>query len=82
MHRGLPLLVGLESGMLVLSGDEEACRGKSCSGWRMAGGVIPAVIRGDGGWLCHDDDVSAYRDRRGSMGVQEFLRVVVVLLGR
>jgi hypothetical protein len=41
------------------SGDEEACRGKSCSGRRMVGGVVPAVIRGDGGWLCHSGDVSA-----------------------
>jgi hypothetical protein len=39
------------------------------------------VIRGDGSQLCHGNDVSAYRDRRGSMGVQEFLRGVVVLLG-
>jgi hypothetical protein len=39
-----------------------------CSGLRMAGGVVPTVIRGDGSRLCHGDDVSAYRDRRGSMG--------------
>jgi hypothetical protein len=34
----------------------------------MTGGVVPAVIRGDGSWLCHGGDVSAYRDQRGSMG--------------
>jgi hypothetical protein len=39
-----------------------------CSGWRMAGGIFPTVIRGDGCQLCHGDDVPVYRDRRGSMG--------------
>jgi hypothetical protein len=40
------------------------------------------VTHGDGSRLCHGNDVPAYRDRRGSMGVQEFLRGVVVLLER
>jgi hypothetical protein len=39
------------------------------------------VICGDDSRLCQGDDVLAYRDRRGSMGVQEFLRGVVVLFG-
>jgi hypothetical protein len=52
-----------------------------CSGWKMAGGIFLTLTCGDGGWLCHGDDVPAYRDRRGLMGVQEFLRGVVVLLG-
>jgi hypothetical protein len=56
--------------------------GKGCSGWKMVGEVFLTVTRGDGSWLCHGDDVPAYRDRRGSMGVQELLRGVVVLLGR
>jgi hypothetical protein len=30
-----------------------------CSGWRMAGEILPAVTRGDSGWLCRDDDISA-----------------------
>jgi hypothetical protein len=40
------------------------------------------VACGGGSRLCYGDDVPAYRDRRGSMGVQEFLRGIVVLLGR
>jgi hypothetical protein len=41
----------------------------------MAGGVFLTVTRGDSGWLCHDDDVLAYRDRRGSIrGTRAFLR--------
>jgi hypothetical protein len=40
------------------------------------------VTCGDSGWLCHGDDVSAYRDQRGSMGVQELSGCVVVLLER
>jgi hypothetical protein len=43
----------------------------------MAGGIFLTVIRGDGSRLCHGDDVSAYRDRRGSMGVQELPRGVL-----
>jgi hypothetical protein len=43
----------------------------------MAGGVFLTVTRGDGGWLCHGDDVLAYRDRRGSMrGSKSFLEVL------
>jgi hypothetical protein len=48
----------------------------------MTGGIFLTVICGDDSRLCHGDDVPAYRDRRGSMGVQEFLRGVVVLFGR
>jgi hypothetical protein len=39
----------------VLDGGEvpwvtkKLARGRS--GWRMAGGILPTVIRGDGGWL-------------------------------
>jgi hypothetical protein len=33
----------------------------------MAGGIFLTVTCGDGGWLCHGDDVSAYSDRRGSI---------------
>jgi hypothetical protein len=51
-----------------------------CSGWRMAGGIFLTVTCGGGSRLCHGNDVPAYRDRRGLMGVKEFLRGVVVLL--
>jgi hypothetical protein len=70
----------------VLNSDEVPVRKRrrslpgDCSGWKMAGGIFLTVTRGDGGWLCHVNDVPAYRDRRDSMGVQEFLRDVVVLL--
>jgi hypothetical protein len=43
----------------------------------MTGEVFLTVICGDGSRLCHGDDVSASRDRRGSMRVQEFLRGVL-----
>jgi hypothetical protein len=44
----------------------------------MAGGVIPAVIRGDGGWLA----MFWRRDsKKLEKRVQELLRGVVVLLG-
>jgi hypothetical protein len=39
-----------------------------CSGWRMAGGIFLTVTCGGGSRLCHDNDVPAYWDRRGSMG--------------
>jgi hypothetical protein len=43
----------------------------------MAGGVFLTVIRGDGSRLCHGDDVSAYRDQRGSIrGFTSFLEVL------
>jgi hypothetical protein len=56
----------------VLDGDEvpwvmKKLARKGCSGWSMAGGVFLTVTYGDGVWLCHGDDVPAYRDRRGSM---------------
>jgi hypothetical protein len=31
---------------------------RGCSGRRMAGGILPTVTRGDGGWLCHGSDIS------------------------
>jgi hypothetical protein len=43
----------------------------------MAGGIFLTVIHGDSSRLCHGDDVSAYRDRRGSMrGFTSFLEVL------
>jgi hypothetical protein len=48
----------------------------------MTGGIFLTVIHGDGYWLCHGNDVLVYRDRRGSMGVQELPWSVVVSLGR
>jgi hypothetical protein len=51
---------------------------RGCSGWRMAGGILPAVTHGGGGRLCHGGDVPAYRGgRRGSMrGSKSFLEVL------
>jgi hypothetical protein len=37
-------------------------------GERMAGGMFLTVTRGDDSRLCHGDDITAHRDRRGSMG--------------
>jgi hypothetical protein len=60
-------------------GDEEACRELQ---WVEDNrGDIPHVIHGDDSPLCHGDDVPVFRDQRDSMGVQGFLRDVVVLLG-
>jgi hypothetical protein len=30
-----------------------------CSGWRMAREILPTVTRGDSGWLCRGDVISA-----------------------
>jgi hypothetical protein len=52
-----------------------------CSGWRMAGGVLPTVTRGGGDRLGHGGDVpTCWGSKRLGEVVQELLRGDVVLL--
>jgi hypothetical protein len=56
--------------------------GKGCSGWRMVGGIFLTVTHGDDSRLATARIFRYTRIKEARWGFQEFLRGVVVLLGR
>jgi hypothetical protein len=48
----------------------------NCSGWRMTGGILLTVTRGDDSRLCHADDVSAKGSKDARWGSRSFFEVL------